>query len=289
MPKKQNAMTLKVFLLSLGCPRNANDSEVLLGLLKKKGVRLTEDAEKADILVVNTCAFIREAKEESIDAILGLVSVKKSGKKLVVMGCLPQRYSEELSRDIPEIDGIFGTADIAGVSAFIEARGEKQAKRKPGVPRFLYDHRYERDLITPAHFAYVKIQEGCMNNCSYCVIPSLRGPYRSRTLASLLREIRSLRNKSGVKEINLVGQDTTLYGIDRYGSSRAARLLEQTAAIMQDGWVRMLYGHPAHFTDDIVSVIAECPAICNYVDMPIQHISDRILKRMRRKVTRKGI
>lgn len=289
-------MKSKIFLLSLGCPRNLVDSEVLMGILKARGFVITEDLNQAGIFIVNTCAFIEKAKQESIDAILELVSLKnerkgsrnKTQKKLIVTGCLPQRYANELKDGIPEIDGIFGSADFIKIPDFIKKLFIGKQRRITATPRFLYSHKDKRAFITPAHYAYAKIQEGCINNCSYCVIPKLRGPYRSRSLHSILEEIRHMRD-SGVKEINLIGQDTTSYGVDRYGTMRIARLLRDASGIMKGKWVRLLYTHPAHFSDELIDVIGYERPICRYVDFPIQHINDRILKNMNRGVSRRGI
>ncbi|NQT23640.1 MAG: radical SAM protein, partial [Candidatus Omnitrophica bacterium] len=272
-------MNTKIFLLSLGCPRNLVDSEVLTGLLKEEGFTFEDDARKADLFILNTCAFIDSAKKESIDTILELAALKKERLEekipLIVTGCLSQRYPNALLKEIPEIDGIFGSSDFIKIPQFIKGMLDKnKAKRihenAPCVtkkPHFLYNHRLARDFITPRHYAYVKLQEGCRNHCSYCLIPTLRGPYRSRTLDSVVKEVIQLRKK-GVQEINLIGQDITLYGIDRYRSVRLVSLLKKLAEIMKDGWIRLLYTHPAHYSDELIEIISGEKPICKYLDIP---------------------
>ncbi len=282
----------KAYLLSLGCPRNLVDSEVLLGLLEKKGLVPVEDPEGADIAIVNTCGFIEDAKQESIDVILQLAGLKKEGKvkTLVVTGCLSQRYPGELMDEIKEIDGLFGTADFTGIPDMIDTLLSGRKVREVGArPDFLYDHLYERKLLTPPHYAYVKIQEGCSNKCAYCVIPQLKGPRRSRKTESVLEEIKALKSARPIREVILIGQDTTSYGIDRSGRSELADLLLKASAVMEGGWVRLLYTHPAHFTDEIADVIADTDNICKYVDLPVQHINDRILRKMNRPGTKSRI
>ncbi|MDD5438868.1 MAG: 30S ribosomal protein S12 methylthiotransferase RimO [Candidatus Omnitrophica bacterium] len=282
--------------MSLGCPRNLVDSEVLIGILKKARCAVTDDIHKAGIYIVNTCAFIDDAKRESIDTILELAAHKKerTGKGetpalLIVAGCLPQRYGGEIGRTIPEIDAVFGTADFIRIPDFIKKHTDGPRAVISKTPRFLYDHHSRRELITPCHYAYIKIQEGCKNHCSFCVIPSIRGPYRSRQLSSVLAEIKDLRSRHRLREVNLIGQDTTLYGIDRYRHIRIAELVSKAARIMDNGWVRLLYGHPAHVTDELIGVIARERSVCKYMDLPIQHCNDRILKIMNRRVTKKEI
>ena len=282
----------KVYLLSLGCPRNLLDSEVLIGLLEKKGFTIIQAPEGADVAIVNTCGFIEDAKQESIDFILQLVELKKKGslKKIIVTGCLPQRYPSELLDQIKEIDGVFGTSDfikIPDMAAKIFS-GER-VKDISSDPRFLYDHSYKRKLLTSCHYAYVKIQEGCSNECSYCVIPKLKGPRRSRSLDSVLEEIGALKDEHAIKELILIGQDTTSFGMDRSGRSEIAELVKRSSRIMEDGWVRLLYTHPAHFSDELIDVIAGTDNVCKYVDLPIQHINDRILRAMNRRVSRNDI
>jgi len=281
-----------VYLLSLGCPRNLLDSEVLLSLLKEKGYSIAETAEEADIAIVNTCGFIQDAKQESIDCILQLAELKKSGaiSRLIITGCLSQRYPDDLMNDISEIDAVFGTADFTGIpDALRSILGGEKIKRVSPDPDFLYDHNCGRVVVTPPHFAYVKIQEGCSNRCSYCVIPELKGPRRSRTVSSVIREVENLKKNRDLKEIVLIGQDTTSFGIDRGKRGDLVRLLKELSPVMEGGWIRLLYTHPANFTEELIEAIAVTGNICKYVDLPIQHINDRILRDMNRLVDRKGI
>ncbi|MFH1552389.1 MAG: 30S ribosomal protein S12 methylthiotransferase RimO [Candidatus Omnitrophota bacterium] len=282
----------KVYVLSLGCPRNLVDAEVLLGLLEEKGFTLTEKAEGADVAIVNTCGFIQDAKEESVEVILQLADLKKKNKikKLIVTGCLSQRYPAELMDEIREIDGMFGSADFTKIPEMISAflSGGK-IREVASSPEFLYDHLYKRKLLTSPHYAYVKIQEGCSNKCSYCVIPRLKGPRRSRTVKSVLEEIKRLRDEHATKELIFIGQDTTSFGYDKKGTGRIAELLRKASPIMESGWIRLLYTHPAHFPDELIETIANTDNICRYIDLPIQHINDRILRKMNRSLTKRGI
>jgi len=285
-------MKPKIFLLSLGCPRNLVDSEVLMGLFKKRGFLLTDNPESANFLIVNTCAFIEDAKKESIDVILEMIALKKksdNSKKIIVIGCLSQRYAGAIKKEFPEIEGIFGSSDFVKVPEFIDKSKDERMLSVNKTPDYLYSHEENRVFITPPHYVYVKLQEGCMNNCSYCTIPKLRGPYRSRSMDSVIKEVRSFSNKGIVKELNLIGQDTTLYGIDRYGKRRLKELLKVISGIFKDNWIRLLYTHPAHYDDELIDVIAGEAAICKYLDLPIQHINDRILKDMNRRVTKKDV
>jgi len=268
------------------------DSEVLLGLIEKKGCRITESPEEADVAIVNTCGFIQDAKEESIDAVLRLIELKKEGKigKVVVAGCLSQRYPGELLDEMPEIDGVFGTSDIARIPDMIEGAGLRGRVREvSGDPAFLYDHRDARRLLTPPHFAYVKIQEGCSNRCSYCVIPDLKGPRRSREPVSVAEEVRRLKEERDVKEVVLIGQDTSSFGLDRGVPLGLPALLRELDPMMDGRWIRLLYTHPAHFTDELIETIARSANICRYVDLPIQHANDGILKKMNRRVTKDAV
>jgi len=279
-----------VNIISLGCPRNLVDSEVMLGLLKKAGFSISQEIEGTDTVIVNTCAFIEDAKTESVDVILQLIDSKKRGQiaNLIVSGCLAQRYKKALADELKEVDGFIGVGDIQAIAGIVKSisRRKKIIKVKKR-PKFLYDHTSPRILITPSHYAYIKIQEGCINRCSYCVIPDLRGAYRSRSLKSVLNEAKGLLDE--VSEINLIGQDTTLYGIDRYKKMILPELLEKlTAFIRKETWIRLLYTHPAHFTDELIEVIRDYP-VCKYIDLPVQHVNDVILKKMNRGVSRKDI
>lgn len=280
-----------IFIISLGCPRNLVDTEVLVGLLKKTGYNVIYEYKEGCIAIINTCGFIKDAKTESIDMILKIAELrkKKKIKALLVMGCLSQRYSKELMKDMPEIDAVFGSSTFTSIPDCINKiiTGEKIVMVEK-EPNFLYHHEMPRSIMTPRHSVYVKVQEGCMNFCSYCAIPSIRGRFRSRELDSVLEEIASFR-KHSAKEINIIGQDTTLYGVDRYKKSMLAELLKKASKIMKDGWIRLLYTHPAHYNKDLLDVIRDEASICKYLDLPIQHISDKILKRMNRHVKSEDI
>lgn len=284
----------KVYLLSLGCPRNLVDSEILLALLEKKGFVIVEDPEQADIAIVNTCGFIQSAKEESIEVVLGLAELKKNGviKKLIVCGCLSQRYPSELTQEIKEIDAVFGTGDFTGIPFVIDSLFHGSVPYYEKItksPSFLYDHTYKRKLLTPSHYAYIKIQEGCFNKCSYCIIPGLKGQCRSRTVISVIEEIKILKQEYDVKEFILTGQDTTSFGFDRKKEGELVCLLEEASKIAKESWIRLLYSHPAHFSDKIIDAVASLPNVCGYIDLPIQHANDKILRRMNRGVTKDSI
>jgi ribosomal protein S12 methylthiotransferase len=276
---------MKIGLVSLGCPKNLVDGEVMLGLAQQAGHEITPDARDADVIVVNTCAFIDNAKQESIDAILEMAQYKRDGKRLVVTGCLAERYRDELKKEIPEIDAVLGTGevpDILGALAPSAGAPLKFFKRTPGaLPTYIYDADTPRILTTPKHFAYVKIAEGCDYTCAFCIIPTLRGEYRSRTRASIVAEARSLAAR-GVKELLLISQDTTFYGIDRQERGALAALLRELNTVDGLEWIRMLYLYPTTITDDVLSAMAECDKVCKYIDLPLQHASADVLKRMRR-------
>jgi ribosomal protein S12 methylthiotransferase len=270
---------MKINLTTLGCPKNIVDSEILLGGLKGDGVEIVDDAAEAETLILNTCGFIQGAKEESIDAILQAVEMKKRGqcRRVFVTGCLSQRYREELQAEIPEVDGFYGNRDLIEILRDILSRLD--------LKRELLG---ERHLTTPRHFAYLKISEGCENPCTFCSIPQIRGKFQSRSLESLLEEAHRLADH-GVQELILIAQDTTIYGQDLYGKKRIVPLLDKLTQIPAFKWLRLLYTYPAHFSDDLIEIISERGSIINYVDMPIQHISDRMLKLMGRRVRRAQI
>ena len=300
-------------MISLGCPKNLVDSEVMLGLAQEQGHQLTRDAADADVLVVNTCAFIDKAKQESIDTILEMAEHKKTGacRRLVVTGCMAERYRDELREQIPEIDAILGTGEVpeivsalgvntthrgteaqshSGLIQLLRPNGERvgTVDRGPGpgdLPTYLYDASTPRLLATPRHYAYVKIAEGCDYKCAFCIIPTLRGKYRSRTPESIVAEAQRLAAQ-GVKELLLISQDTTFYGIDRGERGALARLLRALNRIDGLEWIRMLYLYPTTITDDVLDAMAESEKVCKYVDLPLQHASDRVLKRMKRPGTR---
>ena len=296
---------MKLGLISLGCPKNLVDSEVMLGLAKQAGHELTQDAAQADILVVNTCAFIDKAKQESIDAILEMAQHKKDGacRQLIVTGCMAERYREELKKEIPEIDVLLGTGEVPQIVNAIgvgrpegrpqpETFGATFFKTKPTVrnaetplPTYLYDADTPRFLATPRHYAYIKVAEGCDYKCAFCIIPKLRGKYRSRPADSIVREARALAAR-GVKELLLISQDTTFYGIDLGQRGALARLLRSLNAIDGLEWIRLLYLYPTTIDDETLAAIAECEKVCKYIDLPLQHASNAVLKRMKRPGTR---
>ncbi|HPN66395.1 MAG TPA: 30S ribosomal protein S12 methylthiotransferase RimO [Candidatus Omnitrophota bacterium] len=280
-------MTIKIALISLGCARNLVDSEVILGTLKKSGYKITDSPSGADIAIVNTCSFIEDAKKESIEAILDLIELKgrKKLKGIIVAGCLPQRYGKELSAELEEVDGFIGVDAANRLPSLIKSLA---LGRKSDIilrePRYLYNDRSPRLSLTPKHYAYVKISEGCSHRCSFCIIPAIRGPHRSRTAGSVLKESRCLIAK-GVREINIIGQDTSIYGKDIYGRYSLAPLLRKLSRLEGANWIRLLYGHPDHITNELISAISEEAHICKYLDIPIQHISGKILKAMGRPAT----
>ena len=279
----------KVFLISLGCPKNKVDSEVLIGLFACDGLMCTSSVEEADIVIVNTCAFIQEAVQESIEVILELAQEKKRGtiNKLIVTGCLPQRYGERVVREIPEVDLWTGTDEFPRIPRLLR---EGKTKVLIGKPQYLYDHHTPRIITNFPHSAYVKIAEGCSHPCTFCLIPQLRGRYRSRELDSVRREVDHLV-AGGVVEINLVAQDTTAYGVDRGMEKGLARLLRALKKIEGLRWIRVLYAypHPTNFPPQLLDIVAGEEQICPYLDIPIQHTDDKILQRMGRKSSGKEI
>ncbi|MCL2760092.1 MAG: 30S ribosomal protein S12 methylthiotransferase RimO, partial [Desulfuromonadales bacterium] len=275
----------KVSMISLGCPKNLVDAEVMLGYLGKEGFEITTDEHTANIIIVNTCSFIKEAKQESIDTILDLADRKKDGncRLLVVTGCLPQRYQEELAKEMPEVDIFIGTADYPRIAEIIkEKNGTDGQSRYISDPNYLYDVEMPRMQSSPRYYSYIKIAEGCSNCCSYCVIPSLKGAFRSRPMNLLLEEARRLVS-SGVKELNLIAQDITGYGKDLGDEASLEALLEELVKIAGLRWIRLLYSYPEGITNRLVELIKNEDKICKYLDLPIQHISDPILSRMNRR------
>ena len=291
-------LRVKVGLISLGCPKNLVDSEVMLGLAQHAGHELTNDAADADVIVVNTCAFIDSAKQESIDTILEMAQLKKDGacKRLVVTGCLAERYRDDLKAQIPEIDAILGTGEVPEIlgaigPGFVPMTFHRSAPGTvaPGtvapLPTYIYDADTPRLLATPKHYAYVKVAEGCDYKCAFCIIPTLRGNYRSRPADSILREARSLAAR-GVKELLLISQDTTFYGIDLGERGALARLLRDLNAVDGLEWIRMLYLYPTTIDADTLAAMAQCEKVCKYIDLPLQHASNPVLQRMKRPGTR---
>jgi len=271
-----------VGLVSLGCPKNLVDSEVMLGQLRARGHAVAADPRHADVIVVNTCAFIDRAKQESVDTILEMAREKQEGRarRLVVTGCLAQRYDAELRREIPEIDATLGTGQIEDIVRAVEGEAT-HASPEDGLPRWVYDHRAPRLLSTPPYLAYVKISEGCDYTCSFCIIPTLRGRHRSRGLEDVVSEARSLAER-GVKELVLVAQDSTRYGLDLGLRDGLALLLRRLGKLDGIRWIRVMYAYPATVTDGILDAIASEDKVVKYIDIPLQHASEPVLKRMKR-------
>ena len=302
---------MKIGMISLGCPKNLVDSEVMLGLAQQAGHQLTRDAADADVLVVNTCAFIDKAKQESIDAILEMAEHKKTGacRKLVVTGCMAERYRDELKAQIPEIDAVLGTGEVPHIVNAIGIQDPTSAVRMVpllrsngeavnlgvrvadsgprDLPTYIYDAETPRLLATPRHYAYIKIAEGCDYKCAFCIIPKLRGEYRSRPADSIVREARALADR-GVKELLLISQDTSFFGIDHGERGALARLLRDLNRVDGLEWIRMLYLYPTTIGDDVLEAMAESEKVCKYVDLPLQHAADPVLQRMKRPGTRAG-
>jgi ribosomal protein S12 methylthiotransferase len=313
-------------MISLGCAKNLIDAEIMLGSVLSHGMEITSDANEADVLIVNTCAFIDSAKEESINAILQAHQArglkKRADQKLIVSGCMAQRFSTELVRELPEVDAFIGLDQVANTGGIVrQLLGDAAANRNADVkiqeslvddtweplnlvtrgPIFLPDFDTPRFRLTPAHTAYTKIAEGCNHPCSFCVIPQMRGRHRSRTIGSITAEVQALV-ADGVKEINLISQDTTYFGMDQWAeragpramidSSRGptlTKLLRELNAIEGEFWIRLLYTHPAHWSDELIACIAECEKVCRYIDMPLQHIHPRMLELMRRETSSEHI
>ncbi len=306
----------KIGMISLGCAKNLVDAELMLGSVLQRGMEITSRAEEADVLVVNTCAFIDSAKEESIEAILeahqqrGLN--KRPDQKLIVSGCMSQRFARDLHNELPEVDAFIGLDQVSELGAIVEKMVTRpsrlrDASETPALlfadtrPTYIPDYDTPRFRLTPAHSAYVKIAEGCNHPCSFCVIPQMRGKHRSRKLESVLAEIRALVGE-GVREINVISQDTTYYGMDLWEAKAGPRqpvdstrgptlvsLLREIQQIEGEFWVRLLYTHPAHWSDELIETIAECDKVARYVDIPLQHIDESMLGRMRRETSRAHI
>ena len=274
---------MKAGFVSLGCAKNLVDTEVMLGIMQRHGIDLTANPADADILIVNTCAFILSAKEESITTILNLAEYKQSGRcrSLIVAGCLGQLYKRELLDEMPEVDAIIGTGAWNRIMEAIEEALSGRRVILIGERRIIYDSKTPRLRTTPNYTAYVKIAEGCNNRCSFCSIPLIRGRQISRSIEDIRAEVEELAAQ-GVKEINLIAQDTTAYGIDLYGKPQLVELLRELVKVEEIHWIRILYAYPRRFTDELIELIAAEPKICNYVDLPLQHASDKILKLMNR-------
>lgn len=277
---------MNILFISLGCDKNLTDTEVMLGMLSGRGYQMTDDETQADIIIINTCCFIHDAKEESIQAILEMAEYKKERcKALIVTGCLAQRYRQEIIDEIPEVDVVIGTNSydeiLDAVDEALEGKHALHLKELSGLPSV----GSKRILTTGGHFAYLKIAEGCDKHCTYCIIPKIRGNFRSVPMEQILAEAKELSNQ-GVKELILVAQETTLYGKDIYGEKSLPKLLKELCKISSIYWIRILYCYPEEITDELIQVIKEEPKICHYLDLPIQHASDEVLKRMGRRTSR---
>lgn len=281
---------LKIALESLGCSKNLVDAEIMMGILNRKGYKLVGEFEEADIILVNTCGFIESAKQESIDTILDLAQLKENGnlKLLIVTGCLAQRYAKELQAEIPEIDAIVGTGSYQQIDEIIANLEKENNIVSLNDIEFAYNEDLPRYVTTPEYMAYLKIGEGCDNHCTYCIIPKLRGRYRSRKMEDIIKEAKNLASK-GVKELVVIAQDTTKYGLDLYGEVKLPQLLEELAQIDGIKWIRIMYSYPESITEELVKVIKKYDNICNYFDMPIQHASNKVLKLMNRHTTKEDI
>lgn len=281
---------MNILFVSLGCDKNLVDSEMMLGMLRQKGYSFTDDENDADIVVVNTCCFIGDAKEESINTLLEMAELKKTGqiKALIAAGCLAQRYREEIQKEIPEVDAVIGTMALEDISEAIEetlaGRGQNHYRDLNSRPPFTRD----RVLTTGGHFTYLKIAEGCNKRCTYCIIPKVRGDYRSIPMEELIAQAKNLGEK-GVRELILVAQETTLYGVDLYGEKYLPRLLHELAKISDIYWIRILYCYPEEITEELIETIATEPKVCHYLDIPIQHASDSVLKRMGRRTNQEEL
>jgi ribosomal protein S12 methylthiotransferase len=301
-------MSTKIGMISLGCAKNLVDAEIMLGSVLKRGMEITSSAEEADVLVVNTCAFIDSAKEESIEAILSAHQARglsrRPGQKLIVSGCMSQRFARELRQEMPEVDAFIGLDEVKDLGAIVEkvmANENVDLAFAESRPTYIPDYDTPRFRLTPPHSAYVKIAEGCNHPCTFCVIPQMRGKHRSRTMESVLAEIRGLVAE-GVREFNLISQDTTYYGMDLWSDKAGPRqpvdssrgpslvaLLREIEKIDGEFWVRLLYTHPAHWSDELIETIAACRKVARYIDIPLQHIHESMLQRMRRETSREHI
>ena len=281
---------MKVGVISLGCAKNLVDTEVMLGILRDNGITITPNPAEADILIINTCAFIASAKEESITTILNFAEYKTEGncRALIVAGCLGQRYRQELLDEMPEIDAIVGTGAWHRIMEAVEETLSGRRVILIGENEVIYSSKTPRLITTPDYTAYVKIAEGCNHRCAFCAIPLIRGKQISRPIDDIRAEVERLA-ENGVKEINLIAQDTTNYGRDIYGEVKLCDLLRELVKVEKIHWIRLLYSYPQHFTDELIDLIASEPKICKYVDLPLQHADDAVLKRMHRPDTRESI
>ena len=281
---------MKILFISLGCDKNLVDSEVMLGLLASRGYEMIDDEQEADIIVVNTCCFIHDAKQESVDNILEMAEYKKTGKlkALIVTGCLAERYRQEIIDEIPEVDAVLGTTAYDKILDAVDEALEGKHFLEMEDLQVLPVVDTKRQITTGGHFAYMKIAEGCDKHCTYCIIPKIRGTYRSVPMEQLIKEAEELAAQ-GVKELILVAQETTLYGKDLYGEKSLHKLLKELCKVSGIQWIRILYCYPEEITDELIQVIKEEPKICHYLDLPIQHANDEILKRMGRRTSKQEL
>ncbi len=282
---------MNILLISLGCDKNLVDGEYMLGLLRDKGYTLTDDEEEADVIIVNTCCFIRDAKEESVQTILEMAELKKTGRlqSLIVTGCLSERYREEMKKELPEVDALLGATSYDAIIEAVEesTKGKRVEYYKDGDYLPSFDTRRVNSTIG-GHYAYLKIAEGCDKRCTYCVIPNIRGRYRSVPMEILLRQAEELA-RDGAKELILVAQETTLYGVDLYGRKTLPKLLRELCKIKSLRWIRILYAYPEEITDELIHVIRSEDKVCKYIDVPIQHAADGVLKKMGRRTSKADI
>ncbi|MDF2873091.1 MAG: rimO [Anaerocolumna sp.] len=280
---------MNIFFVSLGCDKNLVDSEIMLGIIKEYGFTITDEEDKADIIIVNTCCFINDAKEESINTILEMGQYKKTGvlKGLIVTGCLAQRYKEDILNEIPEVDGVVGTKRYEEIATVIEdvLNGSKSVKVEETTTENVQTDKHKRINTTGGYFSYLKIAEGCNKYCTYCIIPKIRGNYQSRPMEEIIEEAKDLAD-NGVKELILVAQETTLYGKDLFGEKKLPELLRELCKIEGIEWIRILYCYPEEITKELIEVIKTEKKICHYLDMPIQHASDNVLKQMGRRTSK---
>ncbi len=277
---------MKVGVISLGCPKNLTDTEAILGLLVDSGYQITNNQNEAEIMIINTCAFIGDARDEAFEIIRETGRLKSKGKLkfLVVVGCLPKRYKNELFDKYEEIDAIVGPGSVDKIIYVLKNLGRQKRISLLDGTHCLFTHKTPRIKATPSYYAYIKIADGCNNRCSYCIVPSLRGKYQSRPMESIISEVKDLVKK-GLKEAVLVAQDTTMYGADIYGKPSLHILCKRLAAIRGLEWIRIMYAHPAHVTNELIEEMAKEPKIVKYLDLPIQHSCDRILRSMRRRIS----
>jgi len=283
----------KIAFISLGCDKNLIDSEIMLGLIDEQGYVITSDESQADIVIINSCGFIADANEEAIENILRIADYKETGKckGIIVTGCMAQRYKQEIFESLPEVDAVVGTGDFEKIGSVIKEllEGKKNVELITDKNNIINDKNYFKRIVTTAGgFAYLKIAEGCNNFCTYCTIPYLRGKYRSRSIDSIIEESKILADK-GVKEIIIVAQDTSLYGTDLYGEKKLPELINKISEIDGIEWIRILYCYPEHINDELIKTIAENKKVCHYIDIPIQHSNNRILKAMGRRSSKENI